>query len=344
VLGVALARLYLWTPIHDGEIAVTVLMQFLSTFAVWLLAEAMGVSAIIAMVGYAMTLARYGAVRISGRRRIASYAVWEVAVFVLNVLAFIFIGLQLRDILTRVQGSDSHLYALFAVSICVTVIVTRIAWVMFYNAASRWKRGHFAPRSSKPAILPSIGGGFLISWCGMRGIVTLATALALPDGSPETAFPYRDLIVLSAFCVVLSTLVVQGITLRPLLKILNFKDDGTVQHEVDVAYAETARVALQILDGYDPHPAVDLLRREYRARLSMGDVEDKNSSDVAQYSQRLRELQRELANTQRRALTDLRARLVIGDDAFHVVEAEIDLLDLSADARVHPQLKMENKG
>jgi hypothetical protein len=172
-----------------------------------------------------------------------------------------------------------------------------------------------------------VGTGLLISWCGMRGIVTLAAALALPDGGPAGSFPHRDLIVFCAFCVVLSTLVVQGATLRPLLKLLGLQDDGSVERELQVARVETAQAALRELEGKQPAVSADLLRREYRARTRPGNAEPES----------LAQLQQLAVDAQRRALIDLRARSVIGDDAYHVAEEEIDLLELTADARVRPE-------
>lgn len=339
IVGIALARFYLWLPIHSSDMAVAVLMQFLSTFGVWLIADRLGLSAIITMVSYAMTAARFAPAMIGGRRRIASYAVWEVVVFVLNVLAFVLIGLQLRDILTRLQGSDWHGYAWFAAAICVTVIAMRIAWVMGYNTVVRAANKLLRRRAPRPAMLPSPRSGILVAWCGMRGIVTLAAALALPDGG-QHGFPHRDLIVVAAFAVVLCTLVLQGMTLRPLLHLLRLRDDGTVERELITARIETARAALRALDACEPHPAADILRREYEARLRINS--DDNLPSGAN-SPQLAETQRQLAQAQRAALVELRARDVIGDDAFHAAEEEIDLLELSAEARIHPDLTYEQQ-
>lgn len=332
VVGIVLARIYLRLPVHTVDMAAAVLLQFLSTFAVWLIAEAIGLSPIITMVSYAMTLARYAPALIGGRRRIATYAVWEVVVFVLNVLAFILIGLQLSGILTRMQGSDRSLYVMFAAAVCVTVIVARMLLVLSYNHVLRLKVAMFGTRRVRAAMLAAPGSGILVSWCGMRGIVTVATALALPEH-----FPYRDLIVLAAFCVVLTTLVLQGLTLRPLMRRLHLEDDDSVERELSVARSETARAALRVLEGREPHPAAELLQREYlvRSRVEQNGPDDATGG---QHSLHLRDLQRELAKAQRQALTELRARYVIGDDAFHIAEEEIDLLELSAEARVHPDV------
>jgi NhaP-type Na+/H+ or K+/H+ antiporter len=181
-------------------------------------------------------------------------------------------------------------------------------------------------RQPRRMSLPTVGTGLVISWCGMRGIVTLAAALALPDG--DAAFPHRDLIVFCAFCVVLVTLVVQGMTLGPLMRALRLRDDGSVERELNLARTETAKAALGVLDQVEPRSDAEVLRREYQARMR---GENHESTRVAQ-------LQQEAVHAQRRALVDLRAREVIGDDAFHAAEEELDLLELTADSRIRPDI------
>jgi monovalent cation/hydrogen antiporter len=327
IAGILLARFYLWAVGRITDIQVSIVLQFIGTFAVWVVAEKLGLSAIITVVAYAMTLARRVPGLIGARHRISSYAVWEVAVFVLNVLAFVLIGLQLRGIVSRVQGAEWNTYLTCAAAVCAAVILIRFIW-MPYNWFVRWRIRHHGVQLPRPMTLPTVGTGLLISWCGMRGIVTLAAALALPDGGPESAFPHRDLIVFCAFCVVLATLVVQGATLRPLLKLLRLEDDGSVERELQLARVETAKAALHELESNTPSPGAEILRSEYRARARAGGAERAS----------LAELQRRAVKVQRQALVDMRARSVIGDDAFHAAEEEIDLLELTADARIRPDI------
>ncbi len=332
VVGIVLARSYLWLTCRVDEIPISVILQFVGTFAVWIIADRLGLSAIITVISYAMTIARTAPGRIDARHRISSYAVWEVAVFVLNVLAFVLIGLQLRTILSRLHDADIRSYAICAGAVCLTVVLVRFGWVMTHNVFAKW-RGRWT-RHDSPQKRPTFATGIVISWCGMRGIVTLAAALALPDGSPTEAFPYRDLIILCAFCVVVSTLVVQGLTLRPLLSYMALKDDGSVEREVRVARAATARAALQILDG-EQIQSTETLRREYEARVRSGDgVPDVRQSELEGGG--LSELQRRAVRAQRQVLMDLRERSIIGDDAFHAAEEELDLLELTADSRIRP--------
>jgi monovalent cation/hydrogen antiporter len=197
-----------------------------------------------------------------------------------------------------------------------------------------------AAASRRPMTMPTVGGGLAIAWCGMRGIVTLAAAMALPDGSDGAAFPYRDLILFCAFAVVLVTLIVQGMTLRPLIAWVGLQDDGSVDREVRLARVETARAALKALDGPHPSPSLETLRREYEVRIRLGDDEAQASPAVPAAQSgaaTLAEALRRAVAAQRLALLDLRARSTIGDDAFHVAEEELDLLELSADERIRPE-------
>ena len=165
----------------------------------------------------------------------------------------------------------------------------------------------------------------------MRGIVTLAAALALP-----IAFPYRDLILFTAFCVVLGTLVLQGMTVGPLIRVLALGDDRTVDREVQLARAETARAALAELDGGESgEEIVVLLRHKYEARLRRA----QNGPPAGEPSGEdggvdFTGVQRRAQAAERRTLSDLRARGVIGDDAFHRVEEELDWAEVHAEAMV----------
>lgn len=321
ILGWALARLWLLFPFHRAEIPIAVLVQFLGTFAVWVLADRLGVSAIITMVVYAMTIARQAPMRSGARHRIASYAVWDVAVFVLNVLAFVLIGLQLKAILGRLDGGWGP-YAGIAAAVCVAVILVRIAWVMAYNTVLRWKIRHFGDGPGRKLMRPTIGGGLVISWCGMRGIVTLATALALPEG-----FPQRDLIVFCAFWVVLGTLALQGLTLRPLMQRLCLPEDNSVEEEIRLAREATSHAAMQALQAHGGSEPAALLRREYAARADGG-------AELPSHVATLAGLQGHAVAVQRRALLELRQQGTIGDDAFHAIEEELDIIELTADPRV----------
>ena len=142
----------------------------------------MGLSAVLTMVCYAVTVARTAPARIPARIRIPTYAVWETAVFALNILAFIFIGLQIRPILESLEAADRGRYFAVAGAVLLTVIVVRLAWHMTFNAVVRWRDRRFGFHPPRPMLRPTVGSGLIISWSGMRGIVSLAAAMALPSG------------------------------------------------------------------------------------------------------------------------------------------------------------------
>src|SRR5262249_26696159 len=157
-------------------------LQFIGTFGVWLLADRLGLSGILTIVAYAITLARRAPATTPASIRVPSYAVWETVVFVLNVLAFVLIGLQIGPIFEGLGADQRIQYLMIAAAVLATVILVRIAWVISYNSVARWRirRVGFHPR--RPMMAPTFKGGLVVAWCGMRGIVTLVAALALPNG------------------------------------------------------------------------------------------------------------------------------------------------------------------
>ena len=301
VLGVGAALFSLWVMRQVNDIAVSVVMQFVGTFAVWIAADRLGASPVITTFTYALTLARRSPTQLGAENRRASYAVWGVAVFVLNALAFILIGLQLKGVLTRLDG-HAGATALFAGMILLTTVLVRIAWVMGFTTFLRhmpFRHGSFRT---------PVNGTIVVSWCGMRGIVTLATALALPDGTiGGHAFPFRDLLVAAAFAVVLGTLVIQGLTLAPLMRWLQLDDDRAEEREVALARQHMGQTALDMLRADNSPPAL-LLRREHEMPLS----------------QEGHALTLQVIAAKRAKLLDLRRNATIGDNTFHAIEEELD--------------------
>jgi CPA1 family monovalent cation:H+ antiporter len=167
---------------------------------------------------------------------------------------------------------------------------------------------------------PTVGSGLVISWAGMRGIVTLAAALALPEG-----FPGRDLIVLTAFLVVLGTLLVQGLTLKPLLRALNLRDGDPVGREEHLARQRMLDAAyLQLPAGRSP--AVDLVRQQLKIRLGQPQRGDgAHASFGAEYET----VYRAALRAARQSLLAMRDSSEIGDDAFHTLENDLDWMEVS---------------
>jgi CPA1 family monovalent cation:H+ antiporter len=285
----------------------------------------MGLSGVLAMVCFALAVARPASEVTPARMRIPSYAVWETAVFVLNVLAFVFIGLQIRPILTALDPAVRLQYLWIAGAVLLTVIVVRIAWVGIYYAVVRARRRHVDRRHvASPLPPPSFRGALIVGWSGMRGIVTLAAALALPIQAGAAAFPFRGLIVLTAFAVVLGTLVIQGLTLGPLVRSFHLRDDDPVVREVETARDRALGAALALLDGLDSEVA-RLVRQEFASHLQPELVDLENQPETHQ------QLHRSALVVARRTIIDMRANDEIGDDAFHQLEQEFDWIEMAGD-------------
>ena len=320
VAGPALAWLFLRLTDRVHDVPTAIILQFVGTFGVWILADRIGLSGVLTMVCYAVTVARTAPERTPARVRIPSYAVWETVVFMLNVLAFMFIGLQIRPILESLEPAALGRYVAVASAVLVTVIVVRIAWHMSFNAVIRWRERRLGFHPPRPMLRPTVGSGLIISWAGMRGIVTLAAALALP-----ATFPFRDLIVLTAFSVVLGTLALQGLTLGPLLRALDLRDDDPVGHEVTAARERALRAGLARFE-HDRSPVAEAVRQEFIAHLGS---RDGNPQEGEARRSLHRDIHRHALHAARQAVLAMRASDEIGDDAFHQMEEELDWIEMS---------------
>jgi monovalent cation/hydrogen antiporter len=313
IVGPALGWIFSRLFEHIRHMPSAIILQFVTVFGVWILADRVGLSGVLTMVCFAITTAQIAPERIPAKIRIPTNAVWETVVFVLNILAFIFIGLQVRPILKTLDAAHRDRYLLIAGVVLVVVIVVRIVWHMSFNAVIRWRDRVSGFNPPRPMLRPTIGSGLVISWAGMRGIVSLAAALALP---PD--FPHRDLIILTAFCVVLGTLAIQGLTLKPLLRYLNLQDDDPVRRELAAARERAMRAAIATLPD-DQSQVAAALREEFEVRFAPeGDLE----CDLRRAVHAVKH--RDALDAARRAVLSMRANDEIGDDAFHLMEEELD--------------------
>ena len=312
IVGPALGWLTVRLMERVQHIPSAIILQFASAFMVWMVAEQTGLSAVLTTVCFAITAARTPE-RVPARIRIPTYAVWETVVFALNILAFIFIGLQIQPILANLNAGDRSQYLVVAGAVLLTVILARAAWQMPFNAIVRWRHRRFGFNPPRPMLRPSVGSGLLISWAGMRGIVTLAAAMALPP-----RFPYRDLIVLTAFSVVLGTLIIQGLTLKPLLRWLDLRDDDPVGRETQAARERALNAGLAAIAG-DQSTTANAVRLQLRAVLAADD-----NPAATRAAERTADLHLQAVESARQAVLDMRARDEIGDDAFHAVEEQLD--------------------
>ena len=302
------------------HVPTAIIVQFVGTFTVWLVAERAGLSGVLTTVCFAMTLARTAPSSISARIRLPTNAVWATVIFALNIFAFIFIGLQVRPIVANLPLPVLQEYLTVAGAALAAVILMRLLWHMSFNAVVRWRHTRFGFHPPRPMLRPSVGSGLVISWAGMRGIVTLAAALALPIG-----FPFRDLIVVTAFSVVLGTLLLQGLTLKVLLRSLSLQDGDPVAKEVRNARKDVLAAALSAVEG-KPSPVADLVRKQFKMRI--GNAPGAGSG-VESFRPAYDAIHQSALQAARTRLLDLRDSGDIGDDAFHTLENDLDWMEVS---------------
>jgi CPA1 family monovalent cation:H+ antiporter len=287
------------------------LLQFLNAFLVWILAERLHLSAVLAVVACAMTVAQAPTAVGSPRMRVHSFAVWASVVFLLNVLAFLLMGMQARVILERLPATQLWEAARIATLVTVAVILTRFVVVMGWNRLARLLANG---KAARPATLAQ---GVVTSWSGMRGLVTLATAFALPSD-----FPQRDVVVLAAFTVVLATLVLQGLTLAPLIRLL--KLDRMEDPGRDLADARR-RLAQVSLEQMGRAPPGDLTLCEFYTLKADPELAPDGKERLRQY----RKLGLQVVGAQRRTLLRLRDDQHIDIDTYYRLQEEIDWRELT---------------
>ncbi len=290
------------------------LLQFVLAYAIWIMATHLHLSAVLATVAFAMTIANItDATEPTARMRVQSYAVWSAVVFALNVFAFMLMGMQARNILGRMQRPQLHHALGFAALIVCAVILVRLVMVLVLNLLQTvWEKAHGRPERA------SLSQAMFTGWCGMRGFVTMATALSLPQ-----AFPMRDTAVLTAFSVVLSTLVLQGATLTALVRLLHLDRSQEAEREMNHARIVVSQSALASLAG-EQGPEPDNLRFRFSLveKTCAGEV---NSASL----HRMRELGLRAVKAERNALENLRTKDAISINDYLGLQEQIDWVELT---------------
>jgi CPA1 family monovalent cation:H+ antiporter len=317
--GVALV--WLLTRLHDTNLEITT--SFLAAWASYIAAERLGASGILATVACGLVLGWRQHETFTSESRQEARAAWRFVVFVLEAIVFVLIGLSLRGVLARL--GTAHTLALLPLAFAVTAvaIVARFVWVFPAAYLPRWL---WPPlRRREPAQMP--GHPLVVAWAGMRGVVSLAAALALPDG-----FPGRDPILLVTFVVILGTVLLQGPTLGPLIVALKL---GRHEPEADPAEAETraamALAALAVIEERSRDPlsgamAVDLLH-EYRDRAGWATRQPGGAAARARREAHLALRLEAIASGRAEVLRRHRNR-EIHDEVLRKLEHELDLEEL----------------
>jgi Na+/H+ antiporter len=318
VFGLVLGRAYVAIAHWFAGTLSSIIMQFTGTFGVWLLADRLALSPVLAVVAYAMVIGQMIPGRISARDRVQSYSVWAAVVFVLNVLAFLFMGLQTRAVVAALPAPERWPAARFALAVLAAVIIVRIVVICCYHAASVrvWN-------ARQPRWLPKPGSwqtALVLSWCGTRGLLTLATSFALPR-----EFPGRNLIILSAMAAVMGTLIIQGLTLERVIHWFGVADDhGETTANISRARTQVLEAGIAAAEREPPAVAV-ILKKQLQESMKVA-----RSRHDPQAPTRFDSAHARAVAAQRSKLHDLRGAGEIDDDVFHVLEEELDWLELAA--------------
>jgi monovalent cation/hydrogen antiporter len=325
VLGALAARVM--TRLADPVFSVVI--SFLAPVAIYLIAQQLGLSGVIATVAAGILTGRDAARHMSSEVRVAGQAAWQVLLFLINGLAFILIGLQLPNVVRGLDGRVIDLLGL-AVAISLTVILVRIAWVFPGAYVPRWLSAGIRKRESNPGRRNVA----VVAWAGMRGVVSMAAALALP-----LTFPNRDLLIFLTFAVILATLVGQGLTLPLVIRALRVMADGGGSHDeahVRLAAAEAALAQIdQLATQWPDHlPLIDTLRSQYQHRSQhLDELHQQGPETDAEkelYEHRL--IRRAVIDAERETIIRLRDTGGVSDDAFRAVERDLDLEELRMEA------------
>jgi monovalent cation/hydrogen antiporter len=314
--------------IDDGPIEITI--SILTPYAAYFLADEAHASGILAVVACGLFLTRKSTAMFSPSARIQLWSFWESFIFVLNGLVFVLIGLQLPFILAAIRGYSHATLLRDGAIFSLVLILLRLAWVFPGSWLANFvhcRLHHQREAPPKPRVV------FVIGWTGMRGVVSLAAALALPTVLANgNAFPQRDLIVFLTFCVILVTLVLQGLTLPPLVRWLGLEGNSGPDAEEQEARRLVIEAALEHLEavraerGELPEHILDDIAGHYRHRLAGLNPTQADQEHVTHHFSFL-ELTREAAQVERQTAVRLRDQGRINDQVLRRIERELDLAE-----------------
>ncbi len=321
LIGMAVSWLFIRIHPHVGDPFIEVLVSMSVPFVAYILAESVHTSGVLAVVAAGLFRGRFAPKMVSAEMRILARSVWNILVFMLNSLIFMLIGMQLSQIVPRLAAYSALELVVWSVAVSTVAVLVRILWV--YPAT--WLPRMLSRKLREREAAPPNRELFIESWCGMRGIVSLAAALALPatiqSGAP---FPHRDLIVFLTFAVIFVTLVGQGLTLAPLIRRLRLASDSSVVDEERRARVDMGRAALVALqraaeeERADPE-LVQRVREEFAERVAIA-----SEGVDAQAAALARRLRIAAIRAERAELIRVWQENQISDDVMHELEEELD--------------------
>jgi monovalent cation/hydrogen antiporter len=326
-IGLVVGKVLVEVRRRINDIPTEITISLLSGYAGYLPAEALDVSGVLAAVTVGIVLGWKAPEISTASMRLQGYAVWEILIFLLNALLFVLIGLQLPTILAGLEDQSPATLLGWAAAVSATVILTRFVFTEVFTRFIRFVDRRAVQRERRASWRMRVVSG----WCGMRGAVSLAAALAL-----EEDFPYRNIVLFLTFAVIFATLVIQGLTLPALIKALHIEDDGADEREELIgrrASVEAALARIEELSGaeWTRDETAQRMRMmyEYRQRrfaIRAGELDDADGIDAVETrAYRYQKMVRSVLAAQRDTLVDLRNRGEISNEVMHRLERELDL-------------------
>src|SRR5256886_6114035 len=329
LIGLVVGWIAVWIRTRITDTPVEITISLLTPYAAYLPAEALGVSGVLAAVTAGLFIGRRSSQIMGSEARLAGRAVWESLVFLLNGVVFLSIGFQISTI-SRQMGRGT-LFQLAAVGLLVSIalLAVRALWVIGMSVRELLSDDQRRTRLRESLVL---------SWAGMRGVVSLAAALALPVSLPGNALPAREAIIVITFTVILVTLVGQGLTLPPVIRALGLGSAATQGHEESHARQELIEQALSRIDELekkwpDHKPLIDQLRTSYRHRAEHeAQLHQAPGNQAEQELGEHRQIRSDVIDAQRDALRAMRDRGAIDDDVLRNIERDLDLEEIRMEA------------
>jgi CPA1 family monovalent cation:H+ antiporter len=331
-IGVAVGWViaHIRSRLEDTPVEMTI--SLLTPYAAFLPADRLGASGVIATVVAGLYLGHRGSHIMGADVRLTGRAVWETISFLLNGFVFIVMGLEVPLLLRALTPSLAIRLVGIGIVVCVVLVVVRAVWIFGTVFVPQLVRGR--PDASRP-----FECSLVLSWAGMRGVVSLAAALALPTSLPGGGpLPAREALVIVTLTVIVFTLLGQGLTLPWLIRALRLGRDAGLREEEAGARQQLLDAATRRIDQLYPvwpghRPLLDQLRDTYRHRSEHVDRQRDSSNDGEDRELiEHREIRRTVIDSEREALLRLRAEGEVNDDVLRDLEHELDLEERRMDA------------